>query len=86
MPCVSQFFGIGIFMYYNDHLPPHFHAEHAEHEALVSIRTLEVLEGALPRRARARVLEWAALRRAELMANWERARRGVELQAIAPLG
>jgi hypothetical protein len=85
MPCVSQFFGIAIFMYYNDHLPPHFHAEYAEHEATISIATLEVLTGELPRRARALVLEWASLHRRELSENWERARRGVTPEAISPL-
>ena len=34
-----------------DHPPPHFHALYAEHEALIDIRTLEVIEGDLPRRA-----------------------------------
>jgi hypothetical protein len=72
-------------IYYNDHVPPHFHAEYAEHEALFRIATLEVYQGELPRRAHALVLEWAALRRAELLANWERARQGVPLQPIEPM-
>jgi len=25
MPTISEFFGILILMYYNDHAPPHFH-------------------------------------------------------------
>ena len=28
MPSISVFFGIIIRMFYNDHEPPHFHAEH----------------------------------------------------------
>jgi Domain of unknown function (DUF4160) len=35
-----------------------FHALYAEHEALIDIRTLEVIEGSLPKRALALVLEW----------------------------
>jgi len=27
MPRISEFFGIVIAMYYNDHSPPHFHAK-----------------------------------------------------------
>ena len=27
MPQISQFFGIVIYMYFNEHLPSHFHAE-----------------------------------------------------------
>jgi hypothetical protein len=45
-------------MYYNDHRPPHFHAAYAEHEALFVIDTLEILNGALPRRPLAFVAGW----------------------------
>ncbi len=44
-------------MCYCDHTPPHFHAIHGEHEATVAIETADVLEGKLPRRARALVSE-----------------------------
>jgi hypothetical protein len=44
-----------------------------------------ILRGALPRRALALVLEWAILHRDELRMDWERARRGERLEAIAPL-
>jgi hypothetical protein len=85
MPCVSQFFGIVIYMYYNDHLPPHFHAEYGGSEALYEIETLRIYVGKLPRRAHNLVIEWADLHRAELMENWERARRGEPLIDIDPL-
>lgn len=85
MPRISQFFGIIIAMYYNDHAPPHFHARYGEYEALLSIESLSVIEGAVPGRALAMVLEWASLHRSELRANWERARRGLPLEAIEPL-
>lgn len=32
MPTVSVFYGIMISMFYNDHVPPHFHAKYAEFE------------------------------------------------------
>ena len=85
MPRICHFFGITIAMYYNDHSPPHFHALYGDREALVAIGTLEFLEGTLPRRAMAMVLEWATLYRLELAENWERARRGEPLQQIPPL-
>jgi hypothetical protein len=85
MPRLSEFFGIIIAMYYSDHSPPHFHARYSEHEATVNVETLEVLEGSLPRRALALVLEWAALHRAELHSDWENARRGLPLVPIPPL-
>lgn len=85
MPRISEFFGIIIAMYYNDHAPAHFHARYGEHEALIAIDTLDILRGGLPRRALAMVLEWAAVHRDELRADWERARQGVALNAIPPL-
>jgi hypothetical protein len=85
MPCVSQFFGISISMYYNDHNPPHFHASYGDDEASISIDSLEFEFGDLPRRARALTLEWASLHRAELDANWDLARAGLPLNDIAPL-
>jgi hypothetical protein len=53
-----------------EHNPPHFHALYAEYETQINIQTLEVIEGKLPRRALAMVLEWAAEHRAELMEDW----------------
>ncbi len=85
MPRVSKFFGVLIYMYYNDHQPPHFHAEYGEHEALYVIETLETLRGSLPRRAHALVIEWATLHRAELRENWERARQQRPLSEIEGL-
>lgn len=85
MPRVSEFFGVLIYMYYNDRQPPHFHAEYGEHEALYVIETLETLRGSLPRRAHALVIEWATLHRAELRENWERARQQRPLSGIEGL-
>lgn len=85
MPTISRFFGIIISMYYNDHLPTHFHAKYGESSAQVGIETLEIVEGELPRRALALVLEWAALHRDELRENWELARAGLPLNPIDPL-
>ncbi|WP_442937347.1 DUF4160 domain-containing protein [Nostoc sp.] len=37
--------------------PPHFHAIYGEYNALVSIESLEIIEGDLPNRAQKLVLE-----------------------------
>jgi hypothetical protein len=42
MPEVSRFYGIVVKIFYDDHNPPHFHAEYGEHEALVNINTKAV--------------------------------------------
>ena len=47
MPVISEFFGIKIYMYWNDHFPEHFHAEYGEYKALVSISDAVVIKGAL---------------------------------------
>lgn len=85
MPQVSRFFGIIIYMYFNDHSPPHFHAEYGEHEAVYTIKTLEILRGKLPRRAHGMVVEWATFHRDELRKNWELARQMQSLNRIDPL-
>ena len=72
-------------MFWNDHAPPHFHALYAEYEVLVDIRTLETLEGTMPRRAMALVLEWAQEHRQELMEDWELCARNQHPKKITPL-
>ena len=64
MPAISFFFGIFIRMFYDDHAPPHFHAEYNEHKAVINIERFEITEGYLPRRVLGLVLDWAELHRA----------------------
>ena len=67
MPIISNFFGIIIRMFFNEHAPPHFHVEYAEYKASVNIQTLEIIEGKLSRRAQELVLDWAELHQLELL-------------------
>jgi len=85
MPSISAFFGVVIYMYFNDHSPPHFHAEYGEFEAVYTIEALDILRGHLPRRAHSMVVEWALDHRPELRANWDRAREQAPLTQIEPL-
>ncbi len=85
MPRISSFYGISIYMYFGDHAPQHFHAIYGEHEAKVSIGSLKLLEGWLPRRAVRLVREWAELHRSELLMNWARAQQRQPLDRIEPL-
>jgi hypothetical protein len=52
-------------MFFNDHLPPHFHARYGEFEATITIETLDVMEGEWPIRALGLVREWAIIHREE---------------------
>ena len=85
MPKISEFFGILIYMYYNDHAPPHFHAKYGEFEALVRIAPIGLLEGDLPPRAISLVMEWAQKHRNELMEEWNNAASNKKLHKIPPL-
>ncbi|MBX2892422.1 MAG: DUF4160 domain-containing protein [Saprospiraceae bacterium] len=85
MPQISRFFGIIISMYFNDHNPPHFHAQYGEDECLIEISTLTVIEGKVPSRALGMVIEWATLHKKELMENWEKASNLEPLLKILPL-
>jgi Domain of unknown function (DUF4160) len=51
----------------------------------ITIETFEILKGKLPNRVLGLVLEWAALHRNELRADWERARKEEPLEPIQPL-
>jgi hypothetical protein len=85
MATLSRFFGITVRMYYDDHECTHFHVYYGDLDASIAVDTLEVLEGRLPRRVLALLLEWAVEHRAELRANWMAAQAHEPFLAIAPL-
>jgi hypothetical protein len=85
VPVVSRFYGIAIVFYWEEHLPPHFHAKYAGDEGMIDINTGALIQGSLPRRVLSLVNEWRVARQAELIADWERARRRMPLAYIEPL-
>lgn len=85
MPEISRFYGIIIKMHFDDHLPPHFHAEYGEHEALIDIDTFAVIAGKLPSRALGLLVEWASQHQEELQILWDRAKNMESLYKISPL-
>lgn len=85
MPEISLFYGIRITMNWNDHNPPHFHAEYAGYKALVDIQEGIIIRGNLPSRQLKIVLAWCEIHRDELMQNWELARDEKPLNRINPL-
>jgi Domain of unknown function (DUF4160) len=48
MPTIAIIAGVRVIIYPKDHLPPHLHVKFAEHEAMISIVTGDVLEGSIP--------------------------------------
>ena len=85
MPIISRFLGITVYLNYADHAPPHFHIRYAGREASVSIDPPGITRGQLPPRVAGLVIEWAIARRAELLRDWELARKHQPLQPIEPL-
>ena len=85
MPEIARFFGIVVQMYYDDHNPPHLHAEFQGCKALVDFRG-NVIRGDLSSRTALRLLrEWIDLHSSELAADWELAGSGKVIKKIEPL-
>ena len=85
MPEISRFLGVVVAMLYNDHAPPHFHVRYGDQRATVGIDPPVLLAGRLSPRVLGLVMEWAALQRDELVADWERARAQQPLLPVPPL-
>jgi hypothetical protein len=85
VPVIALFFGIRISMYWNDHDPPHFHAQYGDNKATVDIQRGQIMAGYLAGRQLKVVLAWTELRRDQLMQDWELARDGRPLLSIEGL-
>jgi hypothetical protein len=85
LPEISRFFGVIIAMFYNDHVPPHFHARYGEQRAIIAIDSLTVLSGRLSPRVLGLVMEWGAQHQDELREDWRLAQQQAPLRPIAPL-
>ena len=85
MPEISLFFGIRVTMYWNEHNPPHFHVEYAEHKATVLIQEGIVSRGFLPNKQLKLVLAWCEIYRDDLMQNWALSEQGKAMNPVPPL-
>lgn len=84
MPQIGRFNGILIEMYFQDHVPPHFHAKYSQHRLLVAFdHTVRVHQGSLPRPQEQAVLAWARNHQQELRDNWNLAQIPTTLNWIA---
>lgn len=84
MPEISKFYGLVIYMYINDHNPPHFHVIYGDYEAMINIDD-GLVTGTLPRRALKMVFEWMDLHHDELAENWRRLKNSeapVKIEAL----
>ncbi|MCL4515357.1 MAG: DUF4160 domain-containing protein [Firmicutes bacterium] len=85
MPVISEFYGIKIMMYWNEHMPPHFHAEYGGQKILVDIVSGTILRGLFPFKQLKLVLAWCEIHRDDLLENWRRSAEQLTLNKIEPL-
>lgn len=85
MPSISSFYGITIYIYYNDHNEPHIHAVYGEYKGTISIKSNSVLEGSLPPNAKKLIIQWVEEHKKELLENWNLAIKHKKLNKIDPL-
>jgi hypothetical protein len=64
---------ISVWVYANDHLPPHFHVNSPDTQAIVEIATFELYAGTLPRgRSASEIMAWAEANVDQIIADWNR--------------
>jgi len=84
MPEISRFLGITIFMNFNDHNPPHFHAQYGDYQIIMEIDT-GIIDGKFPKRALRHVMEWYEKNKELIMQNWNSIKKTGEFTKIQPL-
>ena len=84
MPEISRFYGIVIYLFYNEHNPPHLHAEYQDYEAVIEIESGN-MEGNFPKRALNMINEWIGIHKDELLENWSLSGLRKPLNKIEPL-
>ena len=73
MPEISRFYGIIIKMFFKpkEHEPRHIHAIYGENVGVFDLKTLEMTEGDLPKKAQELITEWLSKNQNELLEMWE---------------
>ncbi len=85
MPEICRFFGIIVRMYYDEHNPPHFHAEYSGNKAVFDFQG-NIIKGDLSSRTATKLIrEWVDLHTSELEEDWNLARENMEIKKIEPL-
>jgi len=86
MPEISRFFGIIIRMFFDEHNPPHVHAEYQGQKKALFDFNGNIMRGDLGSRTATKLVrEWIDIHVDELQADWELAQAGREINKIAPL-
>ena len=81
MPEISRFYGLIIYMFFNNHNPPHFKTKYGEFEANILIENGTILNGDLPVSKLKLVAAWAEIHKNELLDMWN----SKEFHKVKPL-
>lgn len=78
MPTIAIIDGTAIILFWNDHDPPHFHAESTDFRArvLMADGALIDVKGTIGPRELRKLRAWTKAHRDELLGNWYRVRAG----------
>jgi hypothetical protein len=85
MPVLARFCGVVVRMFFAPLAGAHFHAIHGDHELMVSIDPVMVIQGDAPERVRRQVLAWAVRHQFELREAWRQCahhRRPLPIESI----
>lgn len=85
MPEICRFFGIIIRMFYDEHDPPHLHAEYQGKKAVFDFHG-NMFKGNLDSRTAVKLVrDWIDIHSKELETAWGAARNYQEIKKIEPL-
>jgi hypothetical protein len=71
-------------MFYDEHNPPHFHAEYGEYKAMFDFEG-DLIKGEFPNKQTKIVAAWAVLNKENLVANWIIGQNGGQVRDIPSL-
>lgn len=84
MPRISLFYGIAIYMYFDDHSPKHFHATYGEYTGYFDFDG-NIIEGNIPEKKQKLISAWAIIHKEDLEENWKALSDGEQPIQISPL-
>jgi len=70
VPTVVRLSRCVLYIYANDHNPPHFHVRTSDGDAAIVIETLAVADGTIDRLALKEALQWARDNKDTLFETW----------------
>ncbi len=70
MPVIARLRGIILRMFFDDHAPPHFHAENNDTNGVFNIANAQMSEGNLSSKDQKEIATWATERKDVLSEMW----------------